>query len=199
MKTSGRVAFLGGLLVLILFSISCGLGDMFAPPTPTSTATHTNTPTLTPTATHTPLPTATFTPEPAVFSNPPAYLEQAFSATGWVWRNTTGGRIGTRRHDGSTMITLAHDHNSIFIGGIWNKDKGDFDFVNNFFPIPLQDFVSPSTAAKILQFKDENLNNDAGKYQEVIDRFEVELFISDDDAKNTRTVLLSVTEEGSYR
>lgn len=198
MKSFARCVLVIGLLAFSLVSIACAALGMFVP-TPTPTNTPTRTPT--PTATVTPTNTSTPTPVPAVFKNRPSYLEKVFSDTGWVWKDSSTSflRFGSRRHDSKTMISLFYDSDSIVIGGIWDRDTGDFDFVDGFFPIAMQDFLPSSVAADIIQFKDDKINNAPGNFKATIDGFNILFAISENSSNNTRTVLLSITEGDSYR
>jgi hypothetical protein len=213
MKFHTKAILIIGLLLGSLLSLSCSIQSLFTPTsTPTSTVTKTSTPTLTPTntptltltptSTATPTPTATATPTatptPAVFNQRPEHLETAFGSTGWVWADVSGGRIATRKNSATTMILVGYDSNSIFIGGIWNLDTGDFDFVNGFFPVALQDFVDPATALKIIAFKDEHVKSEVGKYEGTVDGFDLLFSISEDSEANTRTIILSITEDSTY-
>jgi hypothetical protein len=213
LKIHTKAILIIGLLLGGLLSLSCSIQSLFTPTsTPTSTPTKTSTPTLTPTntptltltptSTATPTPTATATPTatptPAVFNKRPEYLETAFGSAGWVWADVSGGRVATRKNSATTMILVGYDSNSIFIGGIWNLDTGDFDFINGFFPVALQDFVDPATALKIIAFKNEHVNSEVGKYEGTVDGFDLSFNISEDSEANTRTIILSITEDSVY-
>jgi len=194
-KSIHRALVAIGLLLTSLSSLSCGLVDLLAP-TPTPTNTPTPIPTATSTPSSTPTATATLTPTPiqARFNHPPAYLETVFSDAGWIWRDTSNTRTGTRRHDSKTLIFLSHSIYQIAIGGIWDIDSGDKEFVDGLFPIALQDFVAFATSVDIIQFKDVNANNEPGSYTTIIDGFEVELSIEDNPTNNTRTLIILVSE-----
>ena len=135
------------------------------------------------------------TPIKAKFNHRPEYYETVFSDYGWIWKDLSNDtRMGTRIHDMHTMIFLSHGSYQIAVGGTWDMDSGDFEFVDGFFPIALRDFVPFTTSVDIIRFKDANINNEPGAYETMIDGFKVELTIKDDLEENTRTIVLIIDE-----
>jgi hypothetical protein len=202
------------IVALCLFISACGpskaeldaqatkvVEDYYATLTaaPTATATSTPTPTLTPTPTSTPSPT----PIPGVFLNRPAYLQELYSNTDWVWiEHSIGATIGTLQYSPSTQFMLIYGSdettaNDFVIFGRFDIDPEDRfedeEIFYEFSSILLQDFVHVSTSEKLVQFIADNKEPEV--YETTIDGFSVYLSIEDDAARNEHVFFLSIEEK----
>lgn len=210
MKFQANIILVITLVSGSLLLSSCFISEFFSPssipiptatntstpsqtPSVTSTATATFTPTFTATSTATPTPT----PNPAVFTNPPWLLKVIYTNPDWHWNDTIVMQLANRKFSDGTSLILSY-YNSLDSIGIsckFNSNNADFEFYNDFVPVVLENFVSPSTAEKIIQFKDQNLKNEPDHVETEIDGFQVSLSISYID--NMGWVDLRITEENT--
>jgi len=186
--------------------LSCSSGALSAP-TSTSIPTTTSTPLPVPTATPTIIPTATLvpspTPIPGVFLNRPAYLQELFLDTDWVWvDHSIGATVGTLQYSPSTQFMLIYGtdetrSNDFIISGRFDIDPEDRvedeEFFYEFISILLQDFVHVSTSEQLVQYIADNKELEV--YETTIDGFSIYLSIKDDSVKNIHNFFLSIEEK----
>jgi hypothetical protein len=177
------------------------INDFYATQTaaPTATATSTPTPTLTPTATQMPSPT----PIPGVFLNRPAYLQELFLNTDWVWiDHSIGATVGTLQYNASTQFLLVYGTdettaNDLLISGRFDIDPEDrvedVDFFYEFLSILLQEFLHVSTSEQLVQYIADNKELEV--YETKIDGFSIYLSLEDDSTKNIHSFFLIIDEK----
>ena len=186
MKTKPHVIFMiVSLLICVLIS-SC-TGDGNTEPTQTTVpATSTLVPTKPPTSipTETPVPSPTPipspTPVPGEFLNRPAYLQELFSNTDWVWvDHSIGATVGTYQYNSSSVFMLAYGTNEetaddIMLRGAFAIDletrSEDEAFFQEFIAILLEDFLPDPAREELLQFIAEH--PDLGSYTSTLYGFE---------------------------
>jgi hypothetical protein len=206
MKLKSRVLVLVSSLLICILVSSCSAGGQGEPTSTqipiepsTSTPIPTQAPTITPTATLIPSPT----PIPGVFLNRPAYLQELFSNTDWVWvDHSIGATVGTLQYSPSTQFMLVYGTdettaNDFIISGRFDIDPEDRiedeEFFYEFISILLQDFVPVSTSELLVQFIADN--KDSEVYETTMDGFSIYLSIQDDTAKNNHMFFLSIEEK----